>query len=342
MKAAVFRKPLHIAVEEVPIPALGPDDVLVRVKSVGICGSDFHYWKTGTIGDLVIREPLILGHEASGEIADLGNAVSNLATGDRVAVEPGVPCRKCRVCREGRYNLCPRKRFMSDPPTNGAFAEYVVWPSDFVFKLPQNLSFDEGALVEPLAVGVYAVRRARIGCGDTVTILGAGPVGLLTLVAAKNAGASEIFVTDIDGWRLEKARELGATATINARDDPVAGIQELTQGNYVDVTIETSGSTDATVQAVKATRRGGTIVLVGLYEKRQFTYPLLDVVMKELDVRGSIDYANSYPASLKLMASKTFDARSLITHHMRIDDIEKGFRIMAEDSQHRLKIMLHP
>lgn len=342
MKAAVLRRPLHIAVEELPLPALHVDDVLVRVKSVGICGSDFHYWKTGMIGDFVIREPLILGHEVSGEIADLGHAVSNFVRGDRVVLEPGVPCRRCRFCREGRYNLCPQKRFMSDPPTNGAFAEYVAWPSDFVYRLPQSLSFDEGALVEPLAVGVYAVSRARIRCGDIVAILGAGPVGLLTLVAAKSAGAGEIFVTDVDGWRLEKARELGATATIDARGDPIAEIQELTQGNYVDVAIETSGSTDATVQAVKATRRGGTIVLVGLYEKRQFTYPLLDVVMKELDVKGSIDYVNSFPASLKLMASKTFEAKSLITHHMRIDDVEKGFRIMAEDSRHRLKIMIHP
>jgi L-iditol 2-dehydrogenase len=342
MKAAFLVTPRQIALRDIPVPSAGPEDVLIRTKSVGICGSDFHYWKTGTIGSMTIKEPQILGHELSGQVMEVGDAVSNLKVGDRVIVEPGVPCRKCRFCKTGRYNLCLTKRFMSDPPTYGAFAEYVAWPSDFVFRMPDSMSFDEGALVEPLAVGVYSVNRAHITPGDIVMIMGAGPVGLMILQAARAAGAGQIYVADIDEWRLEQAMTMGATAVINARDDVVGKVQDLSRGDYIDVTIEASGSPEATNQAVKITRRGGTIVLVGLYEKTEFTYPLLDILMKEVTVVGSYDYANVYPRSLALMASKRFDAKVLITHHLPIEEIQKGFRIMDEKKEHVLKVMIHP
>jgi L-iditol 2-dehydrogenase len=342
MKAAFLEKPRQIRLREIPIPSIGLEDVLVRTKSVGICGSDFHYWKTGTIGSFTIREPQILGHELSGEVAEIGKNVTNLKVGDRVIVEPGAPCRKCRFCKIGRYNLCSTKRFMSDPPTPGAFAEYVAWPSDLVYKLPDNMSFDEGALVEPFAVGVYAVNRAQVALGDIVMIMGAGPVGQMALQAAINAGASQIYVADIDDWRLERATALGATAAINARGDVFEQIQALTGANFIDATIEASGSMEATNQAVKITRRGGTIVLLGLYEKTEFTYSLLDVLMKELTVTGSYDYANVFPRSLALMASRKFDANSLITHHLPIEEIEKGFTIIDKKTDHVLKVLVHP
>lgn len=343
MKAAVLHKPLQILVEDVPMPSLGAEDVLIKVKSIGICRSDFHYWKTGRIGSFVVREPLILGHELSGEIAEVGEAVSSLSSGDKVVVEPGFPCRKCRFCKSGRYNLCPNERFMGTPPTNGAFAEYVVAPSDFVFKMPRGLSFDEGALVEPLAVGVYAVKRARVVPGDVVAILGAGPIGLLTLVAAKAAGANEIYVTDIDDWRLEKAKALGATAIINVKREDLKGkIEELTGENYVDVTMEASGSPEATIQAVEITRSGGTIALIGMYEEAELMYPLIDVVIKELDVKGVLRYANVFPRSIKLISSKRFDPKLLITHHLPLEDIEVGFKIMDEKRERALKILIHP
>lgn len=325
-----------------PTPVHGPEDVLVKVKSVGICGTDSHYWKTGSVGSFAIREPMILGHEVSGEIVEVGEAVSNLTVGDRVTIEPGAPCRKCRFCKIGRYNLCPQKRFMGDPPTNGAFAEYVAWPADFVFKMPEDMTYDEGAMIEPLAVGVYAVNRTHITPGDIVMIMGAGPVGLMILQAALTAGAGKIIVSDTDDWRLEKAESLGATATINAKEDLLARIQDLTKGNYVDATMEASGSREATAQAVKVTRRGGTISLVGVYETGEFTYPLLDVIMKELTVIGNIDGANVFPRSLDLMASRRFDATKLITHHLPLDDIETGFRILEEKKEHALKVLVHP
>ena len=342
MKAGVLHKPRHLVVQEVPTPVPGPEDALVKVKSVGICGTDSHYWKTGSVGSFTIREPMILGHEVSGEVVEVGEAVSNLSVGDRVTIEPGAPCRKCRFCKSGRYNLCPQKRFMGDPPTNGAFAEYVSWPSDFVFEMPEDMTYDEGAMIEPLAVGVYAVNRAHITPGDIVMIMGAGPVGLMILQAALTAGAGKIIVSDTDDWRLEKAKSFGATATINAKEDVLARIQDLTKGNYVDATMEASGSREATAQAVKVTRRGGTISLVGVYETGEFTYPLLDVIMKELIVVGNIDGANVFQKSLDLMASRRFDARTLITHHLPLDDIETGFRILDEKKEHALKVLVHP
>lgn len=342
MKAGVFHEPRHIVVQEVPTPVPGPEDALVKVKSVGICGTDSHYWKTGSVGSFTIREPMILGHEVSGEIAEVGEAVSNLTAGDKVTIEPSAPCGRCRFCKIGRYNLCPQKRFMGDPPTNGAFAEYVAWPADFVFKMPEDMTYDEGAMIEPLAVGLYAVNRARIAPGDVVVIMGAGSVGLMTLQAALAAGAGKIIVTDTDDWRLEKAKSLGATATINARQDILARIQDLTRGDYADATIEASGSSEATVQAVKVTRRGGTISLVGVYETGEFTYPLLDVIMKELTVVGNIDGANVFQRSLELMASRRFDAMKLMTHHLPLDAIETGFRILEEKSEHVLKVLVHP
>jgi L-iditol 2-dehydrogenase len=343
MKAAVLHRPLQIVIEDIPMPSFGPDEVLIKVKSVGICGSDFHYWKTGRIGSFVVKEPLILGHELSGEVVEAGKNVSNLSSGDRVVVEPGFPCRKCRFCKSGRYNLCPEERFMGTPPMNGAFAEYVAAPSDFVFKMPEGLSFDEGALVEPLAVGVYAIKRAGVVPGDVIAILGAGPVGLLTLVAAMAAGASEVYVSDIDDWRLEKAKALGATITINVKnEDLISKVKELTEGNYVDITIDASGSPEAAVQAVKITRNGGTIVLVGMYEKAELVYPLIDVVTKELNVKGILRYANVFPRSLKILASRRFNVKSLISHHLPLDEVEKGFKLMDKKWEPVLKIMVHP
>ncbi len=343
MKAAVLHGHHQIMVQDLPVPSVCPDDVLVRVKSVGICGSDLHYWRTGAIGNLIIKEPLVLGHELSGQVVDVGRSVSHLSVGDRVVVEPAAPCGRCRFCRTGRYNLCPEKRFMGDPPSNGAFAEFVAWPAAFAYRMPAEMTFDEGALVEPLSIGTYATGRAHITPGDKVLIMGAGPVGLMTLIAAVTHGASEIHVVDVFDWRLEKAKEFGATATINAKSENVTErIRELTKGEYVDVTMETSGSPDAAAQSVKVTRRGGTIALVGLYDSAEFQYPLLDVLMKEISVVGNYDGAHSFPTSLQIMASRKFDTKKMITHHIPLDKIETGFKIMEEKKEHVLKIQVHP
>jgi L-iditol 2-dehydrogenase len=232
---------------------------------------------------------------------------------------------------------------MGDPPNNGAFAEYVAWPAAFAYKMPLALTFDEGALVEPLSIGTYAAGRAQITAGDKVLIMGAGPVGLMCLIAALTRGATEIYAVDVFNWRLNKAKEFGATGTLNARDeDVVEKIRELTKGDYVDVTMETSGSPDAAAQSVKVTRRGGTIALVGLYDSIQIQYPLLDVLMKEISVVGNYDGAHSFPTSLQIMSSGRFDVKKMITDHLPLDKIELGFKMMEEKKAGVLKIQLHP
>ncbi len=199
MKAAVLHGPGDIRMQRVSIPGIGPDDVLIEVKTIGVCGSDVHYYVTGRIGRYVVREPLILGHECSGEVVRIGQNVRNVDIGDHVAIEPGVPCRRCRFCKSGRYNLCPDVRFLATPPINGAFAEYVASPCDFVYKLPENMTFAEGALIEPLAVGLHAAKRGQVVPGETVVILGAGTIGLMVLQAVKAYGATRIIAVDLEG-----------------------------------------------------------------------------------------------------------------------------------------------
>ena len=204
MKAAILKKVGVIEIEEVPIPSPGPAEVLVKIKSV--CGSDLHYYTHGKIGAYVVEKPIILGHEASGEVVAVGKDVTRFKIGDRVTMEPGIPCRKCEFCKTGRYNLCPDVAFMATPPYDGAFTEYIVSPEDFTFKIPDTMSFDEAALMEPLAVGVYACERSALRPGMTAAVLGLGPIGMVVAQAAKAYGASRVIGTDVVDYRLTQAK----------------------------------------------------------------------------------------------------------------------------------------
>merc|ERR1712083_385284 len=210
---AILYKTDDIRLEQQDVVEPGPDQVLLRMDSVGICGSDVHYWTHGAIGDFIVKAPMVLGHEAAGVVAKLGSSVSNLKVGDRVAIEPGVPCAGCDYCKTGVYNLCPGMQFCATPPVHGNLARYYVHAANFCYRLPDNVSLEEGALMEPLAVGVHACRRAGVALGKTVLICGAGPIGLVNLLTARAMGASEIVLTDISGHRLEVAKKMGASAT---------------------------------------------------------------------------------------------------------------------------------
>ncbi|MDP2952871.1 MAG: NAD(P)-dependent alcohol dehydrogenase, partial [Chloroflexota bacterium] len=244
MLAAVLHGKLDLRLEHRPIPLPGPGQVLVRIVAVGICGSDVHFWKDGRIGTRVVERPMILGHECAGEVVALGEGVAAFQVGDRVALEPGIPCGFCPWCRTGRYNLCPQVRFLAAPPTDGALAEYVAHPAALTYKLPAHLSYEEGALLEPLSVGLHAVERAGVRVGDRVLIAGAGPIGLVNLFAAKAHGASQVYLTDIRPHRLELACRLGAEAAIDARETPGVQqkMQEFTEGYGVDIALDCSGS----------------------------------------------------------------------------------------------------
>jgi L-iditol 2-dehydrogenase len=246
MSAAVMDKPLSIEVKKVNRPEPGPEEALIKVHCIGICGSDVHYYEHGRIGRYVVEKPIILGHELAGEVVKVGEKVTNVSVGDRVAVEPGITCGRCEYCKSGRYNLCPDVVFMATPPVDGAWAEYVAVRSDFLFKLPDEMSFEEGALLEPLSVGFHAMRRGKVGPGDRVLVVGLGPIGLLAIQAAKLFGVNEIYGSDVVPFRREMALEMGATGVLNPLDGDVQRqLSHLTEERGIDVIIETSGNSRA-------------------------------------------------------------------------------------------------
>ncbi|MEM3134363.1 MAG: alcohol dehydrogenase catalytic domain-containing protein, partial [Candidatus Bathyarchaeia archaeon] len=203
MRAAILYRPLDMRIEHIDVPEIGSKDVLVRVRRVGICGSDVHHYLYGRIGSFIVDKPLILGHECSGDVVEVGEAVNNIKVGDRVVIEPGFTCGVCEYCRSGRYNLCPNIQFYATPPYNGAFAEYVSAQAGNVYQMPEGMTYEEGAMIEPLAVGLMAAKRGRISAHDSVAIFGAGPIGLLALQAAKSHGSIENFVIDVVDYRLD-------------------------------------------------------------------------------------------------------------------------------------------
>jgi len=342
MKAAVLHAIGDLRVEEVEKPAItAPDQALVRIRAVGVCGSDVHFYQRGRIGPYVVKDPVILGHESAGEVVEVGTAVTHLRPGDRVAIEPGVPDRTCWYCKTGRYNLCAAVPFMGTPPWNGAFCEYVAWPADFCFKLPDGLSFEEGAMAEPLAVAMQGTKRGDVGAGQSVAVLGSGPIGLMTLQAARARGATRIIVTDIQQSRLELAGKVGATDLINAREaDPVERVRELTGGDGVDVALETAGTVKTTQQACAMVRMGGVVVLIGMPGELEFTMPVLDIICREYDVRGVFRYCNCYPPALALLGARRVDVKSLITHRFPLAEAKAAVDCAKDRKDVAVKVMV--
>ncbi|PID57382.1 alcohol dehydrogenase [candidate division KSB3 bacterium] len=341
IKAAVMHGIDDVRVEEVEYPHMKAGDVLIKMKSVGVCGSDVHYYKHGKIGSYIVDKPMILGHEAAGEIVAVSENVKQFKVGDRVAIEPGYTCRKCVYCKSGRYNLCPDVTFMATPPIHGAYVEYVAWPADFVFHLPENMTYDHGALMEPLAVGMHAVRRSRLKAGESVMILGAGTIGLVTLLAAKAAGAGEIIVADLEDLRLTMAQSMGATQVVNvARENPVEVIQELTKGFGMDVVFETAGSIPATQQTVALAARGGRIVWVGLAGQDSFPMPVVQAIDKELDIMGIFRYANVYPYAIQLVSSGRINIDPLVTHRYGLGQVTEALNVAHERRDGAIKVII--
>ncbi len=338
MKVAVLESVKKISMEEREIPKPEEDEVLVKVKSVGVCGSDIHYYNEGRIGSFVVEKPLVLGHEASGEVVEAGSKVKSLKIGDRVALEPGVPCRKCVYCKTGRYNLCPDVVFMATPPVDGAFAEYIAHPEDFAFKLPDNVSYDEGALIEPLSVGIYASERARVRPGDTVLIFGAGPIGLVTLQSVKAYGAENAIVVDINDFRLSKARELGADCVINTKVEKVEDCLE----EEVDIVFDASGNSSVISQTTRFVKRGGKVIFIGLASEDYIGININEVSSKELDLLGIFRYANVYKKAIDLVARGRIDLKSLVTHHFPLDKTQEALEFADKNKDKCIKVVVNP
>ena len=334
MKASVLRAAGHVVLEERPMPTAGPGEVLVRVGSVGVCGSDVHYYEHGRIGDYIVDRPMVLGHEAGGEVAAVGPGVDSLVPGQRVSIEPGVPCRSCAQCLAGRYNLCPDMRFFATPPFDGAFCEYVAMPAAFVHAVPDSISDDAAGLIEPLSVAVWACRRGLVAPGSRVLVTGAGPIGLVCAQAALAYGASEVVVTDVNPHRLQLARRLGATA-VDVSDRPVDAT-----GFEPDVLLECSGNVQATTDAIRTVARAGHVVLIGMGGD-ELRLPLPYVQQRELVLTGAFRYANTWPTAIALVASGRVDLDAMVTGHFGLHEVEQALTAARHDPL-TVKVVVHP
>ncbi len=322
-----------------PVP--GPGEVLLRIRAVGICGSDLHYYKEGGIGDAVVNEPLIIGHEFAAEVAELGPGVTGLFVGQPVAVEPAMPCHHCELCVEGNSNLCPSVRFAGSPGVQGAMREYMVHPAANCFPLLPGMTFADGAVLEPLGIGIHAVDLGKQKVGATVAVLGCGPIGLLTMQVARAAGASRIFATDLLDYRLEAAKKCGATETYNAkRDDVVQAITQATGGRGVDVVYECSGALDTPDQAMHLARAGGTVVLVGIPSEDHTTFTASVARRKGLTIKMSRRMREVYPRSLAMAAAAQVDLRVVVSHHVPLSQVGEAMEMLEHYEDGVLKVIV--
>ena len=325
MKVAVMEGIGKIGFVERDIPTPAADEVLVKLDYVGICGSDMHYYETGAIGNYVVEPPFVLGHEPGGVVVEVGADVKHLKVGDKVALEPGKTCGKCEFCREGKYNLCPDVIFFATPPVDGVFQEYVAHEADLCFKLPENVDTMEGALIEPLAVGFHAAIQGDAHLGQKAVVMGAGCIGLVSMMALKARGVSEVYVVDIMDKRLDKAMELGATGVINGmKEDVVAKVMELTNGRGADLVIETAGTQITTVQAIHMARKGSNIVLVGYSKTGEMTLPMSLVLDKELTFKTVFRYRHIYPLAIDAVASGKVNLKGIVTDIFTLDDCQNA------------------
>jgi L-iditol 2-dehydrogenase len=305
MRAAVLVEPGRIEMEDRPIPTPGPGDVLIRVSSVGVCGSDTHYYRHGRVGTFVVEAPLVLGHEAAGTIVGVGQRIDSSRVGERVSIEPQRPDPDSEETRSGHYNLCPHMRFFATPPVDGAFCDYVTIGGGYAHRVPDSVSDDAAALCEPLSVGIAAVRKAGLHGGSSLLITGAGPIGIMVAQVARAYGATDIVVSDPDGSRREQATAFGATAVLDPSAQPIGDLG-------VDAFIDASGAPAAVVDGIRAVRPAGTVVLVGSGAE-SMELPTQLIQNRELVLTGVFRYANTWPTAIALVESGRVDLDAMVT-----------------------------
>lgn len=335
MRAAVLRGPRDLVVEQRPKPSPGPSEVLVEVRSVGVCGSDTHYYEHGRIGRFVVEAPLVLGHEASGVITEVGAGVPKDRVGQRVSIEPGVPDLTCAQCLAGRYNLCPGMRFFATPPIDGALAESVVVHEAFAHPVPDSMSDDAAALLEPLSVGVWANRKGRVTAGSRVLVTGAGPIGLVAVQTALAFGATEVVVSDVNPRRLALAERLGATRVLDARSDRLSDLEVAP-----DVLLECSGNAGATLEGLAVLDRAGRAVLVGMGSD-ELSLPVPMMQERELEITGTFRYAGTWPTAIALVNSGRVDLDRLVTGTYGLEQSADALTVTRRDPE-AVKVMVRP
>lgn len=342
MKALLLSKYKHLEIADLPDPKPGAGEVLVSVAACGICGSDVHGYD-GSSGRRI--PPIVMGHEAAGTIAALGAGVSGFAEGDRVTFDSTIYCGACGNCRRGDVNLCDNRQVLgvscAEFRRPGAFAEYVAVPSRILYRLPDNLSFNEAAMLEAVSVALHGVSLAQISKGATALVVGAGMIGLLSLQALLAAGSPTVYVADLDSTRLKLAREVGATAVLSSENDVVEQVMQLTDGVGVDVVIEAVGRNETVKASIESVRKGGTVVLVGNISP-EVTLPLQKVVTRQIRLQGSCASAGEYPRAIELLASGAIQVRPFITAVAPLEEGPRWFERLYAREPNLMKVILTP
>ena len=341
MRALVLEKKGELAIREIELPQeIGAQDVRISVHTVGICGSDVHYYTHGGIGDYVVRAPMVLGHEGSGTVTEIGSAVRNLAVGDRVCMEPGVPNLASRATKLGIYNVDPDVTFWATPPDHGILTPTVIHPAAFTFKLPDNVSFAEAAMVEPFAVGMQAAARARITPGDIAVVTGAGTIGMMVALAALAGGCSQVIISDVSAEKLEIASGYEGVTTVNVlHEDLKSKVSELTNGWGADVVFEASGAPQVFDDIIKSVRPGGALVLVGLPPDR-VAFDVNGAIARQIRIETVFRYANVFDRALSLIASGKVDLKPLITETFSFEQSIEAFERAAEGRPADIKLQI--
>lgn len=346
MLAARLHGPADLRIEEVPLPGPpGPGQALLRVKTTGICGSDLHSYADARIGDTAVKAPLVLGHEFSGVVEQVGLDASNgffqpLLPGTRVAVDPAQPCGRCDLCEQGHPNLCRRLHFCGNFPDGGSLCEWMHMPAHSCFPVPDSLSDTEAALLEPLGVAIHAVDLARIRVGNSLAVLGAGPIGLLILQVARLSGADPVFAVDTLGWRLKLAESLGAVAVDFGKDDPVKVVSQETRGRGVDIAMEAAWGGQSVGQAAEMARLGGRLVLVGIPGDDRLEMKHSTGRRKGLTIRMSRRMKHAYPRAIDLATKHRVDLEGLITHRFPLARADEAFKLNAGYQDGVVKVMV--
>ena len=346
MKALRWYKQKDLRLDNIDEPIAKKGEVKIRVEWCGICGSDLHEYTAGPIfipaetphpltGE---KAPIVMGHEFSGQVIEIGEGVTKVQVGDRVAVEPVYSCGECDACKQGKYNLCAKMGFYGLAGGGGGFSEFTSVPEHMIHKLPETVSYEQGALVEPSAVALHAVRQSKLQVGDEVAVFGTGPIGLLVIEALKAAGAAKIYAVELSEQRRQKAEELGAIAIDPNDGDVVEQIQKLTNGG-VTVAFEVTGVPVVLTQAINSTKFNGETMIVSIFEKEAAIHPQ-NIVMKERTVTGIIGYRDVFPAVISLMAQGYFPADKLVTKRITLDEvIDEGFEGLLKERNH-IKILV--
>jgi D-xylulose reductase len=341
MKALVLEKKDELNVRDIELnEKMGDMDVRIAVKAVGVCGSDIHYLTHGSIGPYIVREPMVLGHEASGEILEVGSKVTDLKPGDRVCMEPGIPNPHSKASRQGMYNLDPDVVFWATPPVHGVTRPEVVHPADFCYKLPDSVSFEEGAMVEPLAIGMHAAKKAAIKPGDVAVVTGAGTIGLVTAIAALGGGCSRVIITDVVQPKLDLAASLGPITPVNVKkEDALKVISDATGGWGADIVFEASGAAGVAAQLFDMVCPGGKVVYIGM-PVEPISFDIVAAQAKEASVETIFRYANVYDRAVKLLGSGQIDIKALITDTYRFEDSVKAYEYAVDPKPTSVKVQI--